>query len=150
MKDYFDAFIHNRALIAAVIGFASAQVVKALLYLIVNRKFRFERMVGSGGMPSSHASMVCAFAVATGRVYGLGSFAFAAACIIAIVVIYDARGVRLETGKQAVTISAILDHLIEEGKMLDIPKMELKELVGHTPFQVFVGSLLGIVIGFLA
>ena len=147
--EFVQAFLHNRPLIAAMIGFITAQLIKAVLYMIVNRKFRFERVVGSGGMPSSHSSMVCAFAIASGRVYGLGSFAFAAACIIAIAVIYDARGVRLETGKQAVTISAILDHLLEEGTMLDIPKMELKELVGHTPFQVLIGSLLGVVIGFL-
>ena len=147
--DYLQLLLHNRVLMAAMIGFMSAQVIKALLYLLVNRKFRFERLVGSGGMPSSHASMVCAAAVATGRIYGLGSFAFAIATLVAIVVIYDARGVRLETGKQAVTISAILDHLLEEGTILDIPKMELKELVGHTPFQVFVGSVLGVALGFL-
>lgn len=139
--------IQNRILLVALTGWAVAQGLKALLYVVVNKEFKFERLVGSGGMPSSHAATVCALVVATAKTYGTGSFQFTIALILAIVVIYDARGVRLETGKQAVTISAILDHLLEEGTMLDIPKMELKELVGHTPFQVLIGSILGIIIG---
>ena len=136
-------------LITALVGWAVAQFAKAALYVIVNKKFSFERLVGSGGMPSSHAATVCALVIATAKAYGTASFAFAISVILAIVVIYDARGVRLETGKQAVTISAILDHFIQEGTILDLPKMELKELVGHTPFQVFVGSLMGIIVGLL-
>ena len=147
--DYLKGLIENHILLVALAGWAIAQFLKALIYVITNKKFLFERLVGSGGMPSSHASTVCALVVATAKSYSTASFEFTIALILAIVVIYDARGVRLETGKQAVTISAILDHFIQQGTILNLPKMELKELVGHTPFQVLVGSLLGILVGLL-
>lgn len=78
----------------------------------------------------------------------MGTFEFAISFVLASIVLYDARGVRLETGKQAVTISAIVNFL-KEGTAIELPDMHLKELVGHTPFQVFVGSVLGILIGLL-
>ncbi|MDO4572656.1 MAG: divergent PAP2 family protein [Clostridia bacterium] len=137
----------NRILMAALAGWLVAQIAKAALYALINREFRLDRLVGSGGMPSSHAATVCALATAAFKQYGPGSFAFAISLILAAVVIYDARGVRLETGKQAVTIAAIIEHLIKEGEILDLPEFELKELVGHTAFQVFVGSLMGIGVG---
>ena len=90
-----------------------------------NRKFVAERLVGSGGMPSSHSATVCALATAAGMEYGGGSFPFAMAAIFAIVVMYDAMGVRRETGIQAKV---------------------LKEFVGHTPLQVLMGALLGILV----
>ena len=96
-------------------------------------------------MPSSHAATVCSLATGTLLEYGAGTFEFAFAAIFAIVVLYDARGVRLETGKQAEVLNSIIDGLENEHKLI-IPKLELKELVGHTPFQVFIGSLLGIIL----
>lgn len=147
MQQFFLKFMQNRILLAAVAGWAIAQTVKAILYAIVNRDFKLERLVGSGGMPSSHAATVCALTTATVMQYGAGSFEFAISLILTAVVLHDARGVRQEAGKQAVTITAIIDHLIQEGEMIKLPEFELKELIGHTPFQVLIGSLMGIGVG---
>ena len=107
-----------------------AQVLKTLLDISLNRSFNPERLVGSGGMPSSHSATVCGLATAAGLRYGTGSFEFAICFILAAVVMYDAIGVRQETGKQ--------DSVVLQEK--------LKEYVGHTPIQVLAGAILGIVI----
>lgn len=145
--EYLKELLENHILIAALVGWAIAQFAKAILYTIMNREFKFERLVGSGGMPSSHAATVCAMTTAVAIHFGLASFEFAISFILTSVVLHDARGVRQETGKQAVTITAIIDHLIAEGKIIDLPEWELKELVGHTPLQVLIGSILGIGVG---
>ncbi len=145
---YLNGFLQNRILITALAAWAIAQVLKLALYMLMNKQFSFERLVGSGGMPSSHASTVCALATAAAKTCGTGSFEFAVTVILAAVVLYDARGVRLETGKQAVTIAAIVEFL-EKGGKVDLPDLKLKELIGHTPVQVFVGAVLGVLIGVL-
>ncbi len=144
---FFRDVIQNHVLVAAMVAWAIAQLAKVILYTIVNKEFKFERMVGSGGMPSSHAATVCALTTAAAKQYGAGSFEFAISFVLAAVVLYDARGVRLETGKQAVTITAIIDHFLKEGTIIELPNFELKELIGHTPFQVLIGGLMGIGIG---
>jgi len=144
---FFRDVIQNNVLVAAMVAWAIAQLAKVILYTIVNKEFKFERMVGSGGMPSSHAATVCALTTAAAKQYGAGSFEFAISFVLAAVVLYDARGVRLETGKQAVTITAIIDHFLKEGTIIELPNFELKELIGHTPFQVLIGGLMGIGIG---
>ena len=144
---YLQDFLNNRILIAALVAWAIAQAIKAILYTIVNREFKFERLVGSGGMPSSHAATVCALTTAVAMQFGLGSFEFAISFVLSSVVLHDARGVRQEAGKQAVTITAIIDHLIKEGKIIELPEWELKELIGHTPLQVLIGSIMGIGVG---
>lgn len=146
---FFEQLWSNKVLMAALAGWLFAQLVKMVLYGIMNREFRLERLIGSGGMPSSHAAMVCALTVAVLKQHGIGSFEFAIAFILAVVVLHDARGVRLETGKQAMTITAIVQHLLKEGEEIDLPELELKELIGHTAIQVLVGSLMGIAIGIL-
>jgi len=144
---YLQDLFHNKILIAALVAWAIAQAIKAILYTIVNREFRFERLVGSGGMPSSHAATVCALTTAVAMQFGLASFEFAISFVLSSVVLHDARGVRQEAGKQAVTITAIIDHLIKEGTIIELPNWELKELIGHTPLQVLIGSIMGICIG---
>ncbi len=138
----------NRILMAALIAWAAAQLSKAVIYAIVYRDWRAERLWGSGGMPSSHAATVCALAVSALLRYGAGSPVFALAFVLAVVVLHDARGVRLETGKQAKVLTAITD-LLEKTYQGMIPDVELKELVGHTPLQVAVGSVMGIIAGAL-
>ena len=144
---YLQDFLNNRILVAALVAWAIAQAIKAILYTIVNREFKFERLVGSGGMPSSHAATVCAMTTAVAMQFGLGSFEFAISFVLTSVVLHDARGVRQEAGKQAVTITAIIDHLIKEGTIIELPEWELKELIGHTPLQVLIGSIMGICVG---
>ena len=145
---YLNGLLHNRVLFAALMGWAVAQLIKTVLYTAMNRKFSPERLVGSGGMPSSHAATVCAMTTSTAIHYGTESVAFALAFVLSAVVLCDARGVRQETGKQAVTIGAIVEYLKEAGT-IQLPDIKLKELVGHTPLQVAVGMVLGVLVGVL-
>ena len=138
----------NRLLMSAVTGWFVAQVLKTLIHAWVTKGFDPERLIGSGGMPSSHASTVCALATASGKLYGVGSPVFAVTAVLAVIVMHDAMGVRLETGKQARLLNQILDSFKTlEGKKLTEEK--LKEFVGHTPLQVLMGAILGILIGWM-
>jgi len=144
----WEELLGNKILISAILGWAVAQLLKTVLHTFLMKKFEPERLIGSGGMPSSHAATVCAMVTTTGIRYGVGTFEFAIAAILAIVVMHDAMNVRLETGKQA----KLLNEIIETLKTLDgtaWTEEKLKEFIGHTPFQVLVGALLGILIGCL-
>ena len=107
----------NRVLIAGITGWASAQVIKAILYTILNKEFRLERLFGDGGMPSGHSATVSAMAMMSLLHYGIGSFEFAVSTMLAIIVMHDAMGVRLETGKQAEVINeltALFEEIVDE------------------------------------
>ncbi len=144
--EFMQGMLHNPVLIAAVMGWFVAQVIKTIIHFIITKEFVWERMVGSGGMPSSHAATVCALATAAGMKYGGSSYEFAMSVIMAIVVMHDARGVRRETGIQAIVLNEMMDLFREMGKKMPIED-KLKEFVGHTPLQVLMGALLGIGIG---
>ena len=146
--DFFNALIHNTVFMSAVTGWFAAQVIKTVIYTSITKSFDPERLVGSGGMPSSHSATVCALATASGMQYGGGSFEFAIAAIVAIIVMYDARGVRRETGLQAQVINEMMEFWEKMGQPISYEE-KLKEFVGHTPLQVFVGALLGILIAVL-
>ncbi len=139
--------LHNRIFMASICGWFVAQFLKTLIYMWFNRKFVAERMVGGGGMPSSHSATVCGLTTAAGLCYGVGSSAFAVSFILAMVVMYDAMGVRRETGKQAKLLNSILleNPLKLNGEIL---QEKLKEYVGHTPLQVMAGAILGIGLSF--
>ncbi len=137
--------VHNMIFMSAVLGWFIAQVLKTVIYMFINKKFVAERMVGSGGMPSSHSATVCALATAAGMTYGGSSFEFAISVILAIIVMHDAMGVRRETGIQARVINEMLEAFTNMGKEMS-PEEKLKEFVGHTPLQVLAGAILGILI----
>lgn len=141
------SLMDNHVLIAAFLAWGIAQVSKTILDLFTHRKLALSRLVSSGGMPSSHSALVTGLATAVGREVGVASPAFAIAVVLASIVMYDAAGVR-----RAVSIQArILNQMIEEafqGSPMAAEK-RLRELIGHTPTQVFVGGLLGIAIGLL-
>ena len=145
---FWEQICGNEVLISAVIGWMVAQVLKTLIDFALNESFSAERLVGSGGMPSSHSSTVCALMTSAGIRYGVESFEFAICFILASVVMYDAIGVRQETGKQAKLLNLIMEqdffHLDNEQF-----QKRLKEFVGHTPLQVFAGAVLGILIAIL-
>lgn len=145
---FLKGMIQNPVLVAAVLGWFVAQVLKTLIHLIITKEFVWERMIGSGGMPSSHSATVCALATAAGIQYGSTSFAFAIAVIMAIIVMHDAMGVRRETGIQARVLNEMMTLFREMGTKVSMED-KLKEFVGHTPFQVWMGALLGIITGFL-
>ena len=145
---FLNDLLHNQIFVAAVLGWLVAQVLKTIIHMIVNKQFVAERMVGGGGMPSSHSATVCALATATGMRYGGGSFEFAVAIMLAIIVMYDAMGVRRETGIQGRVLNEMLDIFMNMGKAISA-EAKLKELVGHTPLQVLMGAVLGCVIAVL-
>lgn len=141
--NFFTELIQNKILISAVTGWVIAQVLKTFIHLWFTKTFVAERLVGGGGMPSSHSATVCALCTATAIEYGAGSFEFAIAAVFSLVVMYDAIGVRQETGKQAKVLNDMIELFTHMGKDLDIEK-QLKEFIGHTPLQVFCGAILGI------
>lgn len=146
--NFLSDLLNNQIFLAAVLGWLVAQVLKTIIHMIVNRQFVAERMVGGGGMPSSHSATVCALATATGMKYGGGSFEFAVTVMLAIIVMYDAMGVRRETGIQGRILNEMLDIFTNMGKEISA-EAKLKELVGHTPLQVLMGAILGISIAVL-
>lgn len=144
--NFFSELCNNVVFLSAVAGWFIAQVLKTIIHFILNKKFVAERLVGSGGMPSSHSATVCALATATGFEYSAGSFEFAIAVILAIIVMHDAMGVRRETGIQARILNEIMETFERMGRSELSAQDKLKEFVGHTPLQVLIGGLLGIAI----
>ncbi|MBR2846952.1 MAG: divergent PAP2 family protein [Clostridia bacterium] len=136
----------NKIIGCALMAWFVAQALKVLIDLLLKRKLNIGRMIGSGGMPSSHSAMVTALAVAVGRTEGAASVLFAICAVLAAIVMYDAAGVRRETGEQAKIINQMVENWIDDDT--DFGR-ELKELVGHTPLEVFAGAALGIAIGFI-
>ena len=145
MHFFMEQLLSNYPLMSAVLAWFVAQVIKTAIDAYFNKGINWERMTGSGGMPSSHSSTVVSLAIATGISYGVDSTLFAIALIFAIVVMYDATGVRRETGKQAVILNRLLldNPFSWTGKEFE---KKLKEYVGHSPFQVLMGAILGILI----
>lgn len=138
----------NRILIIALIACLSAQALKLVVDLIKHQKLNIRALVTTGGMPSSHSALVSALATGIGMTTGWSSPEFAIATIFAIIVMYDAAGVRQAAGKQARILNQIIDELFQENP--EFNEDRLKELLGHTPFQVIMGLLLGVVIAWLA
>lgn len=147
--NFFTELFQNKIFLISAISWAVAQFLKTMINLAFTKKFDPERLFGSGGMPSSHSSTVCALATACALQYGASSFEFAISAITAIIVMYDARGVRRETGTQAVVINQMMEYFKTElsaQHKIVFDQEKLKELVGHTPLQVCAGALLGILL----
>ena len=141
--EIWNEILGNQVLVCSVAGWTVAQVLKTIIDVVLNRSFNPERLFGSGGMPSSHSATVCALTTASGLKYGVGSFQFAISFVVAMVVMYDAMGVRRETGKQAKLLNSVFfENILNlDGVLL---QEKLKEYVGHTPLQVVAGAILGI------
>lgn len=137
--------IHNTGyemLTASFLAAGFAQSAKVLTYIFTHKSLNFKIFTTTGGMPSSHSAFVIAMATSTGLIDGFSSTTFALAMGIALVVMYDAAGLRRAAGKMAATLNKIVDHVY------NAPTSEkLKELLGHTPVEVFVGAILGIFVG---
>ena len=137
--------LQNHLLINGVVSWAAAQVIKTIIFAIVNKTIDFHRLFGDGGMPSGHSATVTALTVTAALEYGLDSPVFAVAAIFAIVVMHDAMGVRLEAGKHA----KLLNQLVELMDPDITAEVKLKEFLGHTPSQVVIGAILGFVIALI-
>ena len=133
--------------VTALICWFVAQVIKVIVVLVTDRRFDLERFFGSGGMPSAHSAFVTGLSVAIGIANGFSSEIFAVSAVLALVVMYDAAGVRRAAGEHA----KLLNEIIKELSSQNFKKVEiqLKELLGHTPLQVFAGAALGLVIAIL-
>lgn len=145
MRNIIHILTGNLVLNLCICSWAIAQVLKVLIYFVRKRRIDFHYLISSGGMPSSHSAVVCACATAAGLIEGWSSVAFAIAAVMALVVMYDAANVRKAAGEQAKILNYIMEHR-KEIRPAFLSK-ELKELLGHTPLQVFAGAVLGILIG---
>lgn len=140
MADFF-----NSILFTAFLGWFIAQLLKMIFVLMHDKRLDWTRMIGSGGMPSSHSAFVTSLAMSVGLKDGFYSTTFAIAVVFAMVVMYDAAGIRRAAGQQA----QILNRLIEQWNNSETREKQLKELLGHTPVEVFAGAVLGVIIAIL-
>lgn len=135
----------NEILISSVSSWAIAQVIKTIINVIEMKKFDPERLVGAGGMPSSHSATVCALVMSVGLRYGADTYEFAMAAVFAIVVMYDAINVRQEAGKHAKWIN-LINATMDPNIRIDA---KFKEYLGHTPLQVIAGAMIGIIVAWV-
>ena len=136
----------NKVFLATLLGWVTAQSIKIAINSIKEKRFNFRWVIGTGGMPSAHSSGVMSLATAVGIQQGFDSAIFVITMVFAVVIAFDAQGVRRATGQQAEILNKILDDIYWRRK---IQEDRLKELIGHTPFEVFVGSLIGILVATL-
>lgn len=144
---YFQQLLQNSVLGTAIIGWGTAQILKFILVLVIYKRFDFRRFIGSGGMPSSHSSLVVSLTMSIGFIKGFDSLIFALSAVMSLVVMYDAAGVRRSAGQQA----AILNKIVEDWGRADysLTEKKLKELLGHTPVEVIAGAILGTIIAII-
>ena len=140
--------ITNKVLIIPLCSWAIAQLLKVVVILIQKKQLDLRYLVGSGGMPSSHSAFVTSLATSIALLEGFGSVAFGISAIFALVVIYDAAGVRRSVGQQSVVLNRIIRELRDHRPFVELGR-DLREFVGHTQLQVVVGVLIGIVFTWL-
>ncbi len=141
-----DFYSKYKYLIVPISVWFCIQVFKVIWDLVATHKFNFKRILGAGGMPSSHSAVVTSIATMIGKTQGINSPIFALAVMFAFVVMYDAAGVRRAAGKQA----KLLNKLVETPGLSNIQVQEkLVEVLGHTPMQVIVGAVIGIAVGLI-
>jgi hypothetical protein len=144
--NYFVEFSKNYIFWTSGAAWLIAQSIKVVLGVFREKRFNFRWFIGTGGMPSSHAAAVSSLATSVGVTYGFDSALFTVALIFTLIVMFDAQGVRLATGRQAEILNKMLDDIYWKKKL---DEDELKELIGHTPVEVFAGAFLGIIVSLL-
>ncbi|KGH34600.1 divergent PAP2 family protein [Lactococcus cremoris] len=144
--NFFSQILHNQILLTAIVSWALAQLIKIGIELIRTHRINWQLIFATGGMPSSHSSLVVALATAMGLRQGFDSPIFAVATVLAFVVLYDAQGIRRQAGNQARIINRMLQNVENAGIKVD---KNLKELLGHTPIQVVGGTILGIIVALI-
>ena len=147
MGGFFVEAYRNKILMTTISAWLIAQTIKVVLGVFRLKKFDFRLFVGSGGMPSAHAAGAASLTTSVGLQCGFDSVYFALAFAFAIVVMFDAQGVRRSTGKQAGILNKIMEDIYWQGK---IKELRLRELIGHTPVEVIMGLLLGIAIALVS
>jgi uncharacterized protein len=147
MKEILIAIYTNKIFMTTIAAWAIAQTIKVSIGVVQERRFDFRWFVGTGGMPSSHVAGASCLATVIGFSYGFGSVYFALAAAFALVVMFDAQGVRRASGKQAHILNKITEDIYWRGR---IDEGRLRELIGHTPVEVIAGFILGTIIAFVA
>ncbi len=140
--------VTNKALVVPICAWALAQMAKVFVVFFQGRGLRLRYLLGSGGMPSSHSAFVTALATSVAMINGVGSVTFAISVILAFVVMYDAAGVRQSVSRQSTILNRIVKELRLGRRVIDL-ESDLRELVGHTPFQVVAGAALGVAVAWL-
>ena len=138
----------NKVLIIPICSWAIAQLLKMVIVLIQKKQLDLRYLVISGGMPSAHSAVVSALATSVALTQGLGSAAFGISVMLALIVMYDAAGIRQSVGKQSVVLNRIIQELRLRRPMIELER-DLREFIGHTSFQVIVGGLLGVGVAWL-
>lgn len=136
----------NEVILIPIAAWVIAQLAKMIVALMQGKGFDFRYLVSSGGMPSAHSAMVTSLATSVGMIYGFGSAVFGISMILALIVMYDAAGVRQSVSKQSKILNHIMRELRHSQPHLEVIKADLKELIGHTSFQVIIGALIGIIV----
>lgn len=140
------SLLANKLIMVPLYAWLIAQLIKVIVDLAIERKLNLRYLVSSGGMPSSHSALVTSLAASVGKRLGLESPVFAVAVLFALVVMYDAAGVRRSVGIQAAILNRMLDEYFHQH---NISEERLRELIGHTPIQVFAGAALGLAVAWL-
>lgn len=136
-------FSESRAYAAVVVAWVVAQLIKIMRGVAREKRFNFRWLIDTGGMPSSHSAAVASLSTTAGYYYGFGSVPFGIVLVFSLIIMFDAAGVRRAVGRQASILNHIMDDLERQGQ---IEEKRLKELLGHTPVEVFVGAFLGVLI----
>lgn len=136
----------NKAITIAIISWFIAQLIKVITVIFKEKRINFKKFIDPGGMPSSHSSLVTSLVTTIAMTEGFQSNNFAISVVFAVIVMYDAAGVRRAAGKQATALNRLIEEFYLEKPRVD---ERLKELLGHTPFEVLAGAILGILIAFL-
>ena len=140
----FSSFINNKFIMVPLVLWFGIQVFKVIYDLVTTKKFNFKRIMGAGGMPSSHSAVVVSLTTLIGKYEGINTPIFAVSLALAFIVMYDAAGVRRAAGKQA----TLLNKIIETPGLTGMEVSErLVEVLGHTPIQVIVGATIGLIAG---
>ena len=147
MRNTLELFFSNKYIYVPILLWLCVQSFKVIYDLVTQKKFNFKRIMGAGGMPSSHTAIVVSLATLIGKYEGVDTAIFALSLIFSFVVMYDAAGVRRAAGKQA----KLLNKIVETPGLSSVEVQEkLVEVLGHTPIQVIVGAIIGVVVGIIA
>ena len=144
----FYEVITNEALVIPISAWAIAQLTKTSIALLQGKGLDFRYLVSSGGMPSAHSALVTSLATTVGMTQGFGSAVFGIAVILAMIVMYDAAGVRQSVSQQSVVLNRIVRELRLRHSITNL-EADMRELLGHTPFQVIVGAFSGFALAWL-
>jgi acid phosphatase family membrane protein YuiD len=146
MTEFFTALFSNKCLMAAAMAWSLAQIIKLPLEYVLHHEWNWHLLISAGGMPSSHSALVTGVSVTVGITQGFDSPIFAVAIVLAMIVIYDATGVRRHAGDHARVLNLMIDELLTGHPLAE---KELKEVLGHTPREVVAGIALGIIVSIL-